>query len=421
MLRGMLSLAANGLQPEFLKNPCQISFLHLPIRNHTDVSRGPKVGSWKQQLLGVIVMLGRFVLAAGLVGLVPFGSAPSLAAVTVKCTGGAQLSQAIATARATARPGATLEFLVSGNCVDSVEPPLGLRIILKGNGAAATGGYGASLTAATIAYPAIHVAGGWMTVNNFYIQSRGGSTAYATARVVQNGYMSITNSKVVANGAKTAVGAYGGALDLGNSIVVGNKEAGATVSNNGTLWIYADNGKTTAISYTGQGGEALGCWSATMGGMTTGSGTITIGPSTSTGIASRACQAQFGINSARGSIKITGTTDAGIRAQAGDTYNLVNVAISHNAKIGVEVTAGVVEFDKSSISKPSTQAVGLSAARGGVIFFNNLYGSSSVSWSGDNSGFYNCRQGGHIYGSPSNPTGSAATTGCLVTTDEFIE
>ena len=348
-----------------------------------------------------------------------FGAAISLgvcsasAATSVTCTGGNQLSTAINAARATAKPGDSLEFLVTGNCVDSITGYPGLKLFLTGQGG------GASLTASTASNPALSVVGGgYVSVDNMYLTASGSSTAGTVALAGTGGLIRVVNSSIVANGAGSALSASGGYLTVGNSSITGNKSSAIDIDLNSELWMYADNGKAMTVTYTGNsGGQAIGCWSSAMGGTTTGTGTLTIGPSTSQGISARACQATFGIGSMKGSVKITQAADAGIRAKAGDMFNLVNVAISNNTNIGVEVSGGVIEFDNSTISKPSAMAVGLSARRDGVIYFNNLYGASTVSWSGTNTNFYNCRQGGKIYGSTGNPSGGATTSGCLVTAD----
>lgn len=358
------------------------------------------------------------VSAAIVAASIIFGTAPASAAVSVTCTGGNQLSAAINAARATAKPGDTLEFQVSGNCVDNLLIPLGLRIYLTGVGGGATDGYGASLEAASTSEIALNVAGGWATVNNFYIQAKSGSTADDAAETSQSGYLRIINSKVVANGAMNAVGTYASALAIGNSVITGDKEGAVAVAYKGNLWLFAENGKATSITYTGsQGGQAIGCQFGSIGGQTSGTGTITIGPSTGNGMGTRGCDAALGIGSPKGSIRITRASNIGVLSKAGGTINLVGVAVSNNTNTGIETSAGVVELDNSTISKPSATAVGLSARRGGVIFFNNLYGPTTVSWTGTNTNFYNCRQGGKVYGSSSNPTGGAATSGCLVKSD----
>lgn len=353
------------------------------------------------------------VSAAIVAASITVNTATASAAVSVTCTGGNQLSTAINTARATAKPGDSLEFLVSGNCVDSISGYPGLKIFLSGQGG------GASLTASTTSNPALSVVGGgYVSVDNMSLTASGSSTAGTVALAGTGGVIRVVNSSIAANGAGSALSASGGYLTVGNSSITGNNSSAIDIDLNSELWMYADNGKAMTVTYTGNsGGQAIGCWSSAMGGTTTGTGTLTIGPSTAQGISARACQATLGIGSTKGSVRITQAADAGIRAKAGDMFNLVNVAVSNNANIGVEVSAGVVEFDNSTISKPSATAVGLSARRDGVIYFNNLYGASTVSWTGTNTNFYNCRQGGKIYGSSGNPSGGAATSGCLVTSD----
>jgi hypothetical protein len=348
-------------------------------------------------------------------------SSGAQAAVSVTCTGGKQLSSAIATAMTTAKPGASLEFRVTGNCVDDVVLPLGVQIYVIGVGSAATGGYGASLEPSTTSASALLLRGGWASVDNFYIKGKSGTTADDAVEVNGSGYLRIKNSKVVANGALQAVGSWSSALAIFNSVIIGDQESAVMVATNGYLTISADDGKSTNISYTGShDGQAIGCYSGTISGWTTGSGTITIGPSTDTGIGARGCQAQIGLGSPKGSVRIT-QTKVGVIAKGGDILNLAGVDLSSNSDIAVEVSAGTVELDNTTINKPTAAAVGLSARRGGVIYFNNIYGTNSVSWTGSNTNFYNCRQGGHIYGVSGNPTGGAATSGCLDTTDTILK
>ena len=341
------------------------------------------------------------------------------AAVIVTCTGGKQLSTAIAKAMTTAKPGALIEFRVTGSCVDDLVIPLGVKIYLNGIGTAATGGYGASLQPATTSASALKAFGGWAQVDNFYIKGKLGSNAFDVVEVNASGFLQITNSKVVATGSQQGVGVFSTA-QIANSVIVGEQGSAIMVAANGYLSIYADDGKTTTVSSTGAGtGNAIGCylgainaWTNRTGdGYAGSSGILTIGPAHH-GIDARGCRAQLGLDSKEGSVRITANM-VGVRAVGADIFNLKGVSVSDNTLTGMEVSAGVIEIDNSTISKPTSTAVGLSARRGGVIYFNNFVGPSRVAWTGANTNFYECRQGGHIYGETGNPTGGASTSGCL--------
>ena len=336
----------------------------------------------------------------------------SAAPVSVTCTtqNPTALSSALTTALGTAKIGTPIVFNVTGTCTDSISIPQGAIVTINGSG---TGTYGATLNGGSTTNPAIHVLG-QLTVNKMKIQSA--QTTESVVRAAIGGWLGLFNSSVSSTTTTNTVTAWSNSdLTIENSVVSGGNSSAVNLNGSGHVWIDATNGNSTTISYTGtQGGQAIGCWGGSFEMGTYGTGTVTIGPSTAQGISMRGCTTQIGISSmTKNAIKITQATDAAIRAKSGDAIVLVNAEVDSAPNAAIEVSAGSVEFQNSTIVV-ATDHQGLVAKRGGVMYFGHINNTtSSVTVSGG-ANAYSCYQGGAIYAdSGYAPTGGAATSGCL--------
>ena len=352
-----------------------------------------------------------FLMAVGVVG--GFGTAPVAAAtVNVACSvsNPTALSTALNAALLNAKIGSNLSFSVTGSCTDALIIPVGSNVTIAGNGTG-SGGYGAILNGNDPINPAIRV-WGQLSLVNFKVLSSQSSESVVRAAV--GGWMGIFNSYISSATTNNIVTAFSNSdVTIENSLIYGSKMSALNINSSGHVWIDATNANSTVISYTGvQGGQAIGCWGGSFEVGTYGTGTVIIGPSSAQGISTRGCTAQIGIGSMiKNSVRITQATDAAIRAKNGDEISLVNAEVDSASNAAIEVSAGSVEIDNSTIVVASGNN-GLVAKRGGLIYFNHLNGVSSVTATGANA--YSCYQSGKIYAdSGFAPTGGSATSGCL--------
>ena len=342
--------------------------------------------------------------------IIALSNAANAAAIPVTCTTNNPnaISIALATALSTAKLGAYLQFNVTGNCVDYIYIPQGVSASITGSG---SGAYGASLSASTSSQPAIAV-NGQLTLTGFSVTS-----SYSTDSVLKvgtGGWLGIYNSSISSNTTNNAVHATnGGTLTIENSIITGAQNSAVEIGQDAYAWIDATNNSSTVISYTGNGGQAIGCWQSVLGIGTTGHGKVTIGPSSAQGISARGCRATIGNSSMlQNSVIITGAVQAGIRAKNSDSISLVGAYMHDNPNISIEVSAGTVELDTSTINVP-TNGTGLLAQRDGTIYFNHINGNGINNVTGTNP--YSCYQNGHIYADAAYPpSGGASSAGCLI-------
>lgn len=298
--------------------------------------------------------------------------------------------------------GGAITINASGTCSDHIYIPMGWNFVI--NGTPSTVITGDTASSATITND-----GGRLSLRNIRV-----TTSFASQEVITTwagGSTGIYGSTIVGGAAKNAIAVTAAATTtIENSTITSTGNSAVNIGGGGYAWINTTSGHYTTISYNGSGGQALGCWEGTFDLTTEGTGIATIGPSTSTGIASRGCRATIGGgNSRKNSVRITGASDAGLRAKAGDFYNIINTRMFSNAGSTIELSAGTIEIDNSTIVVP--EAAGIRALRGAIIFFNHIYGTSSVSGPTP----YRCNQGGKIYADVGfAPTGGATSPGgCL--------
>ena len=344
----------------------------------------------------------QFIAVSSFIGMMSLGTVQAANTATVNCP-----SQKISTAVASATPGVPYTITVNGSCVENVDIPKYDYVTINGN-------TGSSLQPTAANNSAISVAG-FLTINNLTITSPYTLTnGNALVMAYWAGYAIIQNSSISSTTADVLVGAFSNStIQMVNTPITGGKLQ-AFVVNVGSLGKITANGtQNITISSNSTSGEAIGCYQSGLNITANDTAVITIGPGPQ-GISARGCTASVGAatNGPTGTIKFSGNSSAAIRAKAGDSINLRNVTIQGNDGYAVDVSAGVVEIDKSTVNVSGQP---LFARRDGVVYFNNIYGSSTISGS---SNFYKCYQGGHIYADSGalingSNNSNATSTNCL--------
>jgi hypothetical protein len=222
-------------------------------------------------------------------------------------------------------------------------------------------------------------------------------------------YLGLENSTVTSTTANNLIRVFAnGVLDIINSTVTGGVEDAVQVTSSAHAFINARGGKTTRISNPGTTfGQSIGCWNGEMTIVPDDSSTIIIGPSPQ-GIAAQGCHATIGSFSDNpGVMRITQTTDVGIRTTGGDSFHLVHTRIVANSGRGVEVGAGTMLIEGSTIGSNGS---GLWAESGGIVRFRDVNGVSQVTDS------FNCYQHGRFYADPGFIAGKdePSDDGCLL-------
>jgi hypothetical protein len=186
--------------------------------------------------------------------------------------------------------------------------------------------------------------------------------------------------------------------------LTGGIEGALLIFDSSHVAIYANHGVTAIRRPGAQDGQAIGCYQGSFRiSANHPPATVTIGPSPY-GVSSRGCTAVIQPDS--GTIaKITGATELGIESKSGDSYSLVRTTLTGNSGRAIDVSAGVMEIDASTIIS------GVASRRGAVIRFNHIYGQSSVT-DGQNDP-YACYQGGRIYSEPGYITSSIGEGACI--------
>jgi len=292
-----------------------------------------------------------------------------------------------------------LRLRVTGTCTENIVIPPGRIVEIVGQS-------GAVLRPRSAGAPALRVLGRALLKGLTVTSSSPGPDILI--RVEPLGYLHINASEVASEQSRVLLAAYGGSVvTVINSTVTGGTEAAVQIGDNAHGYIIATAGKTTKISNPETlGGQAVGCWGGSLRVQAEGaSSSVVIGPSVA-GIAARGCHAVIGDPGKHdGIVRITGAKFAGIFAKSGDSFSLVQAHVTGNEGRAIDVTAGVMEIDRSIIRG---NGAGLAANRGALIVFNDIYGPSQVT--GDNP--YSCYQDGRIYADPGHIVGGESTK-CL--------
>lgn len=320
---------------------------------------------------------------------------PAHARVVVDCSSGS-INQAIADAA----PATPTTIDLSGTCTESVLVPSGKIITINGAAGTVVKAKGSNPTALKVE--------GQLTVNNLSIRS-GKAAGGSLVQVGDIARFYMQGSSASSSVAQLVIQAYtNSAVVIENSTVSGGLESTLEVSNNSLAFVFASGGKTTTLKNPDTSfGQVIGCWHGQVT-LTTfdDNSKVVIGPSGRVVIGSRGCNADIGsYNNNAQPVTITGGTDGGIEAKSGDTYGIHQTIITGNGGYGLQMSAGVAEIDKSSIT---SNANGLWAGRGSTIYFNTIQGPNTVSGANP----YSCYQGGAVYADPGAITG-AVSTNCL--------
>jgi len=291
-----------------------------------------------------------------------------------------------------------LTINLRGRCRENVEaPPLRKILII--------GGEGASLQPNLPNTPALRVRGN-LTVRKLTVQSSL-QTGGALIEVGPMAFFALEESDVISSTAQFLLKEVENSqVEIGNSTLTGGIGAAVFVFDTSHLTIYANHGNTVIRRPGADRAEAIGCYQA---GLLINANhppaTVTIGPSP-VGIAARSCTSLIAADEGT-IVKITGATQRGIELKSGDSFNLVRTTITGNPGRAIEVNAGVMEIDNSTISGNGS---GIAARIGTTIRFNRIYGPSQVA---DGPNRYTCYQGGHIYSEPGYISGNPDSTSCL--------
>jgi hypothetical protein len=318
------------------------------------------------------------------------GSAQS-ATVSVTCP-----RNTISGAIAKASLSSPLTINLRGACVENVDVPPGLVVYING----ATG---STLKPSSTAAPALRVRGH----ASIYKLAISGALANNTlVEVIQAGYLSMDTSSVQSSTVDTVMFAgENSTLAVFNTNIIGGTQAAFSMSG-ATADFYAYASKTMTISSpNNNGGDSIGCYQSSLHIAAANGSTVVIGPGPQ-GLSARACEASIGSLNGTGLVRFTGNTDVAVRGKAGDSINLRNVTISNNPGKAVEVSAGVVEFDASTVA---SNGAGLFAKRQGIIYFNNIYGTSTVTGPDP----FRCYQNGAIYADEDSISGVTEVEDCF--------
>lgn len=334
----------------------------------------------KRPLLNAILFLSLTVLAS---------LHAESATVKVICP-----SKSISSVIAKASLTTPLVINLSGNCVENVRIGPGYNIFINATP-------GTTLKPKAADQPVL------MTKSRLYVTNLAISSSLAAEALVEvneAGFLNLDNSSVRSNTVNYAVVVYGHSyLQLNNSTIVGGLETALDIGNSGASIDASSNGSSLISAPNSTGGEAIGCYQSQLGINPASGSEVTIGPAPK-GLAARGCSASVGASSG-GKVLFTGTTYTAVQAKLGDSIKLRNVEISNNLGYAVEVSAGSIEIDASTIKD---NASGLFAKRNSTIYFNAIRGISTVT--GPNP--FSCYQGGHIYAETDTLT-DAAPTECL--------
>lgn len=305
-------------------------------------------------------------------------------------------ANSITNALASSSPGVPLTIKLSGACVENVTVQAGRVVYIDGAA-------GTTLKPKLATAPALRVRGR-ASVYNLAVSSTLGNDTLV--EVVEAGHLAMDTSSLRSATVDTvAFAGENSTLALSNTSVVGGLSAAIDMSMS-VVDVLAYASRTVTVSSPNtNGGDSIGCYQSRLHiGAKSGS-TVKIGPGPQ-GLSARGCQASIGTPGG-GIVRFTGNTDVGIRGKAGDSINLRNVTISNNPGKAIEVSAGAVELNASTVASNGS---GLFAKRQGVIYFNSIYGNSSVKGPSP----FRCYQDGKIYADDGIVTGATAVKDCFV-------
>jgi hypothetical protein len=276
---------------------------------------------------------------------------------------------------------------VFGTCTENVNtPPLRLITII--------GHDGAVLRPQSASAPALFVHGG-VTVRNMTISSTLASLK-ELIRVDGMDFFSVENSSISSNTADRVIEVFGNSeVQIYNSTIAGGVGGTVAMGNGAHVSFFAGAGGSTSVRSLVEGNQSvIGCYGGVLNVYADSGSTVTIGPAGSITIDARGCTADIGSSSPTvGTIRIIGSEEVGVHLKSGDSFRLVQTRVTGHDGRAIEVNAGVLEIDKTSIFGNGS---GIWAQRRGIVRFNDIAGPSSVS--GPNR--FRCYQEGRIFADP---------------------